>query len=214
MYDLRRQNTSWDQERWTSYSTKGRSHTSHLCRSWNGHCPRQVYYRTTNATGFHRYAQLLIRNISPIDSILPLANTLYQGCRSASKDQHYKSEFEALTSEGQMIHRVACSRDGPEGVKRTYVQDLIVQDAKRIWQLVGEKKAWVFISGYAPLFVVCSLSFLRSHTLLRSSNKMPAAVKAAVRDAARDEGGLSEEDATEYVATMEREGRLIEDCWS
>lgn len=77
-----------------------------------------------------------------------LENTLYQGCRSAAKDQHYKSQFEALESEGQVVYRVACSRDGPEGVKRTYAQDLIAQDAKRIWELVDEKKAWVYISGY------------------------------------------------------------------
>ncbi|CAL1697805.1 unnamed protein product [Somion occarium] len=121
-------------------------------------------------------------------------NTLYQGCRSVSKDQHYRAEFEALASEGKLVYRVAPSRDSPEGVKRTYVQDLIAEDAKRIWELVGESGAWVYISG--------------------SSNKMPAGVKAAIRDAIREYGGKSEDEAAEYVATMEREGRLIEDCWS
>ncbi|KAK7677189.1 hypothetical protein QCA50_019898 [Cerrena zonata] len=77
-------------------------------------------------------------------------NTLYQGCRSATKDQHYRSEFENLASQGHIVYRVACSRDSPEGVKRTYVQDLIAQDSERIWELVGQKNAWVFISGYVP----------------------------------------------------------------
>ncbi|KAJ3540375.1 hypothetical protein NM688_g6234 [Phlebia brevispora] len=120
-------------------------------------------------------------------------NTLYQGCRSASKDQHYGEEFGALADEKKLIYRVACSRDNPPGVKRTYVQDLIAQDAKRIWDLVGTRGAWVYICG--------------------SSNKMPAGVKLAIQEAAVAHGKLSDEDAKEFIATMEREGRLIEDCW-
>ena len=92
------------------------------------------------------------------------------------------------------MYRVAFSRDGPEGRPRTYVQDLIREDAKRIWELVGVRGAWVYISG--------------------SANKMPAAVRAAIAHAMRTEGGRTEEEAKEYVAGMEREGRLIEECWS
>ncbi|KAI0798150.1 riboflavin synthase domain-like protein [Abortiporus biennis] len=121
-------------------------------------------------------------------------NTLYQGCRSASKDQHYHADFEKFVEQGDLVYRVARSRDGPEGTKRTYVQDLITEDAKRIWELVEEKGAWVYISG--------------------SSNKMPTAVKAAIRDAVQKYGEKSEEEAKDFIATMEREGRLIEDCWS
>lgn len=73
--------------------------------------------------------------------------TLYFGCRSASKDQHYRSEWEDYASKQLLNYRVACSRDGPEGVKRTYVQDLMREDAQRIWELVGERGAWVLISG-------------------------------------------------------------------
>lgn len=73
--------------------------------------------------------------------------SLYFGCRSASKDQHYHSEWEEYTSKQLLNYRVACSRDGPEGVKRTYVQDLMREDAQRIWELVGERGAWVLISG-------------------------------------------------------------------
>jgi len=43
---------------------------------------------------------------------------------------------------------------------------------------------------------------------------MPAAVREAVRDAVETVGGLSKADAAEYVAAMERDGRLIEECWS
>jgi len=43
---------------------------------------------------------------------------------------------------------------------------------------------------------------------------MPAGVKASLAKAAEIEGGYSEEDAKKYVATLVREGRLIEECWS
>lgn len=47
-----------------------------------------------------------------------------------------------------MIYRIACSRDGPEGVKRTYVQDLIAEDGQVIWNALGLDEGWVYISGY------------------------------------------------------------------
>ena len=43
---------------------------------------------------------------------------------------------------------------------------------------------------------------------------MPAGVRTAIRAAVVTYGGKTEEEAIEYVADMEREGRLIEDCWS
>jgi sulfite reductase alpha subunit-like flavoprotein len=90
------------------------------------------------------------------------------------------------------------------------VQDLIEQDSFRIWDLVDKQKAWVYISGLVAL----TLSFLCSYFLHRSSNKMPAAVKAAIKNAAVSEGGLSDEEATKYLSVMEWEGRLYEECWS
>lgn len=65
------------------------------------------------------------------------------------KDQHYAVDFRTLAQQEEKIleYRVACSRDGPPGVKRTYVQDLITEDAMRIWELVGVQGAWIYISG-------------------------------------------------------------------
>ncbi|KAH9856143.1 riboflavin synthase domain-like protein [Lenzites betulinus] len=122
------------------------------------------------------------------------ANTLYFGCRSASKDHHYGEEWEEYVSSDRLTYRAAFSRDGPEGAPRTYVQDLIRDDAKRMDELVREMGAWVYISG--------------------SSNKMPAAVRAAIRHALVSEGGMSEDEAQEFVVKMEKDGRLIEECWS
>ncbi|KAH7888220.1 hypothetical protein F5I97DRAFT_1806465 [Phlebopus sp. FC_14] len=122
------------------------------------------------------------------------ATSLYFGCRSALKDHHYGTEWEAYAQDGKITYRVAFSRDGPEGVKRTYVQDLMIRDKEIIWKLLDEERGTLIISG--------------------SSNKMPAAVRDAVREAVEKCGQRSHEDAIQYVSTMEREGRLIEECWS
>jgi sulfite reductase alpha subunit-like flavoprotein len=76
-------------------------------------------------------------------------NTLYFGHRASGKDAHYSHEWAALAESGKLTYRATASRDVPEGTRRVYVQDLIRQDAKRIWELVYDKSAWVYISGCA-----------------------------------------------------------------
>ena len=97
-----------------------------------------------------------------------------------------------------------------------YVQDLIEEDSVRIWDLVGVKGAWVYISGYLPTRFLFSIVLLcvDSTSLSRSSNKMPLGVKGAIKNAAIKEGGMTEEDANKWIAKLEWEGRLVEECWS
>ncbi|KAI5980915.1 riboflavin synthase domain-like protein [Pisolithus albus] len=122
------------------------------------------------------------------------ATTLYFGCRSKHKDQHYSTEWETYAESKRITYRVAFSRDGPEGMKRTYVQDLILKDKDSIWNLLNDQRGTLIISG--------------------SSNKMPAAVRRAISNIAEDCGKMLKEDALKFVNDMEREGRLIEECWS
>ena len=49
---------------------------------------------------------------------------------------------------------------------------------------------------------------------LRSSNKMPTAVKNAIKEAARTAGGLSEEESKAFLKGLQENGRLYEECWS
>ncbi|KZT67892.1 riboflavin synthase domain-like protein [Daedalea quercina L-15889] len=121
-------------------------------------------------------------------------NTLYFGCRSASKDQHYATEWHAYADNGALTYRTAFSRDGPEGTPRRYVQDVMCEDLQALWRVLGVEGGWLFISG--------------------SANKMPAGVRQAIRDAAKREAKKTLEEANEFVALLEREGRLIEECWS
>lgn len=74
-------------------------------------------------------------------------NTLYFGCRSATKDQHYAVEWENHAKLDGLKYRLAPSRDGPDGVRRTYVQHLVEEDAEHVWDVVSKRNGWVYISG-------------------------------------------------------------------
>ena len=78
----------------------------------------------------------------------------------------------------------------------------------------------MYISGYVS-FSLLDLFLYNVRLLMttmgvwcRSSNKMPKAVKAAIEDAVRIEGGKAEEEAKAFVKAMVDEGRLFEECWS
>jgi sulfite reductase alpha subunit-like flavoprotein len=43
---------------------------------------------------------------------------------------------------------------------------------------------------------------------------MPAAVKEAIRFAVEKHGATTPDEAREYVSAMERDRRLVEECWS
>ena len=43
---------------------------------------------------------------------------------------------------------------------------------------------------------------------------MPAGVRAALADIAREEGAMDEEEARAYIARLEKDERLFEECWS
>lgn len=63
-------------------------------------------------------------------------------------------------------------------------------------------------------YSIWSKRILTKHTACSSSNKMPAAVKAAIQSSVVTEGGKTEEEAADYVLEMERSGRLVEESWT
>jgi sulfite reductase alpha subunit-like flavoprotein len=77
-----------------------------------------------------------------------LDTTLYFGCRSREKDHHYGEEWRAYEKRGELWYRVTFSRDGQEGERRIYVQDVMreEEEGKRIWRVL-ESGGWIFISG-------------------------------------------------------------------
>ena len=139
-------------------------------------------------------------------------NSLYFGCRSASKDQHYGTEWKNQVRAGTLRYRLSCSRDGELGTAKVYVQHLIEEDAKFVWEILNNQRGCIYISGYV------STNLLQKEDIdmdaRRSSNNMPVAVKKAIEHAATTEGGLPDSEAKGFITRLEREGRLFEECWS
>jgi sulfite reductase alpha subunit-like flavoprotein len=87
-------------------------------------------------------------------------NTLYFGCRSAGKDEHYADDWRRHLESQNLIYKVAYSRDGIEGTKRIYVQDLIEKDHVSVWNAIGLRDGWVYISGYVAFCSIRARSLL------------------------------------------------------
>lgn len=77
----------------------------------------------------------------------------------------------------------------------------------------GRVDIYFWVSGVKNAFAKHLRALLTASSLTSSSNKMPAAVRAAVGSALEKYGRMSEEEAKDFVANLEREGKLVEDCW-
>ncbi|KAF8322810.1 riboflavin synthase domain-like protein [Cantharellus anzutake] len=123
-------------------------------------------------------------------------NLLYFGCRSASADYLYREELEGYVANGHLRLRLAFSRDQViENLSnKIYVQDIIPVDRELIREWIILRRAYVYLSG--------------------SSNKMPAAVRLAIRKVLEGEGEWTEAQSRAYMTQMESEGRWFEETWS
>lgn len=117
-------------------------------------------------------------------------NLLYFGFRRTDADCHFLSEWQAYQEEGKLVCRLAASRDQDSKV---YVQHLISIDSQKIKEWIVDRRGMLYISG--------------------SSNQMPTAVRRAVITCLQNSCSWSEETSTEYINTMEAEGRWCEECW-
>jgi len=121
-------------------------------------------------------------------------NTLYFGCRSEFKDQHYREEWLQYKHDNMLRYCTAFSRDAPLGMKRVYVQDIMKADLLNIGSAIVLQGAYVYISG--------------------SSNQMPRAVRKVLADAVEIVQDCSEDESRAYLSRMEESGQLFEECWS
>merc|ERR1711953_639981 len=116
---------------------------------------------------------------------------LFFGCRSDA-DYIYRDELAAFLERGTLSQlHIAFSRK--EGVPKTYVQDLIQQEAANLWPLMSAHGC-VYICGDA--------------------GKMAPAVKKAFTNMAASQGNLSPQEAADYVQQMQKEHRYCEDVWA
>ncbi|ORZ09116.1 hypothetical protein BCR41DRAFT_309714 [Lobosporangium transversale] len=118
-------------------------------------------------------------------------NVLFFGCRKRKMDYHYREEWEQLEREGYLKLFTACSRDQEEKI---YVQHLIEQQAPLVWDYLHEKQGMILLSG--------------------SSSRMPTDVTQALHKVIAAQGQMSVEQATTYLARVEKEGRFQQECWS
>lgn len=120
-----------------------------------------------------------------------MANVLFFGCRSESKDFYCGSEWQEKVQAGQMILVTAFSRDQEDKV---YVQHRVKEQGKLLWNLIAKKNAFFYIAGNAK--------------------HMPTSVCDALKAVFQKEGGMSENQAQEMLDGMEKNGRFQSETWS
>ncbi|KYQ94424.1 NADPH-dependent diflavin oxidoreductase 1 [Tieghemostelium lacteum] len=124
----------------------------------------------------------------------------YFGCRHEAKDFLYREEMESYRDSGVLKSlRVAFSRDQSDG-KKLYVQSLIREDSRIIWNLIDKQKAYFYISG--------------------SSGKMPKDVKHALLLIIKENlqlqnnSEISYENAEKYfIDNLELPKRFVMETW-
>ncbi len=117
-------------------------------------------------------------------------NWLLFGDQRAAYDFLYREELEAMKNDGLLARLdTAFSRDQEEKI---YVQDRMMENAGEIW-------SWLQEGGY---FYVCG-----------DAKRMAKDVDIALHKIAETAGGLSAEQATDYVKQLKSEKRYLRDVY-
>lgn len=122
----------------------------------------------------------------------PLGDSmLFFGCRSRDIDYLYKEELAAAKEANHLTDLVvAFSREQAEKV---YVQHRILELKDRVWDMLHNKNAHLYICGDAA--------------------HMAVDVRAALENVFQQCGNLSPEAASAYYAALQDKGRLATDVW-
>ncbi len=116
-------------------------------------------------------------------------NWVFFGDQKSATDFLYEEEWADYVAKGQTRLDLAWSRDQAEKV---YVQDRMRQNAAELW-------AWISNGGY---FFVCG-----------DAKRMAKDVDTALHDIVAEQGGMSVEQAAEYVKAMKKEKRYQRDVY-
>lgn len=117
-------------------------------------------------------------------------NWVFFGDQKKATDYLYEEEWTDYVAKGQ-VHRLdlAWSRDQ---IHKIYVQDRMRENAAELW-------AWIKGGGY---FFVCG-----------DAKRMAKDVDQALHDIVAEQGGMSTEQAAEYVKQMKKEKRYQRDVY-
>lgn len=116
----------------------------------------------------------------------------YFGCRRRDEDFMFEQELDDWKNRKIITDLfVAFSR---EQEQKVYVQSLIAENAKDIWELIAKESAMFYICGDAK--------------------KMAKDVMSELTRIAMQQGSMNEDAAVAYWNKMEKDGRLLKDVWS
>ena len=116
---------------------------------------------------------------------------LFYGCRSPEKDYIYKDELEKAKEDGILTDLcIAYSR--VPGQPKVYVQQLVEQQAERMWSLI-EKGAYIYVCG---------------------GTSMGRDILNVFRQLVSKYGGYSPTDAEIFVDKLIRVNRYVQELWS
>eukprot|EP00656_Telonema_subtile_P012811 TRINITY_DN16475_c0_g1_i4.p1 TRINITY_DN16475_c0_g1~~TRINITY_DN16475_c0_g1_i4.p1 ORF type:complete len:192 (+),score=22.27 TRINITY_DN16475_c0_g1_i4:35-610(+) len=117
---------------------------------------------------------------------------LFFGCRNKSEDFIYEEFLGGCVSSGVLTTLdIAFSRDQAEKV---YVQHRLKDHGDKIWTLINEGGANVYICGDAKY--------------------MAKDVEATLLDIFQKQGGMSADKANDFIAKLEKNGKYLKDVWS
>jgi sulfite reductase alpha subunit-like flavoprotein len=128
----------------------------------------------------------------------PCQNHLFFGCRSRAKDYYFEQEWAGVQS--SLCVHAAFSRDQPDKI---YVQDLMLEQAGVIFDLVYNKRGCVFIAGNAKRMPQDVMAVLE---------KIVADGLAKVREATSTT--TITDMAKEFIKSMELSKRIQMETWS
>ena len=105
----------------------------------------------------------------------------------------FQQEWEKYQTSNDLSLFLAFSRDGPADQKKTYVQDILLQEGNTIYDKLFRQNGVLYISG--------------------SSGKMPQGIKASIIEIISAQEGTTKEEASQVQVNLERQGRWKQETW-
>lgn len=120
------------------------------------------------------------------------ANVMYFGCRNSKKDYIYKSELEEFKKDGTITKlHLAFSRE--KKGEKVYVQHLLAKNRSEVYKNLMRDGGFFYVCG---------------------GTAMGKDVIDTVIDIIKDKEGISVQEATKKVTSLQQEGRYVQELWS
>ncbi|TMW57126.1 hypothetical protein Poli38472_003051 [Pythium oligandrum] len=116
---------------------------------------------------------------------------LYFGCRRQDDDYIYRDELEGFQASGVLTElHLAFSR---EQSKKVYVQHLLEQQGEKVWELIGQEGAYVFVCG---------------------ATTMGNDVQKVLHEVVQKHGNQSSEQAQATLKKLQDSHRYVQELWA